>query len=99
MVRHSTARRKKVLFKLSLSRTAISVVQRGTAYKTCLKLPTLIKGQSKLYFTTWPVENVRGQLLLLSLSEVGQHIFEANINGAVAFYELKMKFEMQNVSF
>ena len=25
--------------------------------------------------------------------------FEANINGAEAFYELKMKFEMQNVSF
>ena len=40
-----------------------------------------------------------GQLLLLSLSEVGQHIFEANINGAEALYELKVKFEMQIVSF
>ena len=50
-------------------------------------------------FITWPVQNVAGQLLLLSLTEVGQHLFEANINGAEAFYELKMKFEMQNVSF
>ena len=46
------------------------------------------------------MQNATGQLLLLSLSEeVGQHIFEANINGVGAFYELKMKFEMQNVSF
>ena len=52
------------------------------------------KGQSKVYFITWPVQNVTGQLLLLSLSEMGQHLFEANINGAEAFYELKMKFEM-----
>ena len=56
-------------------------------------------GQSKVYFITWPVQNITGQLLLLSLSEVGQHLFEANINGTVAFYELKIKFEMQNVSF
>ena len=45
------------------------------------------------------VQNVTGQLLLLSLSEVGQHLFGANVNGAEAFYELKMKFEMYNVSF
>ena len=25
---------------------------------------------------------------------MGQHSFEANSNGAVAFYDLKMKFEM-----
>ena len=30
---------------------------------------------------------------------MGEHIFEANTNGAEAFYELKMKFVMQNVSF
>ena len=30
---------------------------------------------------------------------MGQRIFEAKINGAESFYELKMKFEMQNVSF
>ena len=54
----------------------------------------LVKGQSKEYFKTWPVQNVMGQLLLLSSSEVGQHLFETNINGAEAFYELKMKFEM-----
>ena len=53
------------------------------------------KGQGKIYFTTSPVQNVTGQLLSLSFSEVGQHLFEANINEAVAFYELKMKFEMQ----
>ena len=62
------------------------------------------KGQSKVYFIRWPVQNVTGQLLLLSLSQVGQHLFETNINGAVglfknksngaeAFYELKMKFD------
>ena len=50
------------------------------------------KGQSKVYFTTWPVQNVTGQLLFLSLSEVGRHLFEADINGAEAFYGLKMKF-------
>ena len=52
------------------------------------------KGQNKVYFITWPVQNVTGQLLLLRLSEVGQLLFETNINGAEAFYELKMKFEM-----
>ena len=52
------------------------------------------KEQSKVYFITWPVQNVTGQLLLLRSSEVGQHFFEANINGAVDSYELKMKFEM-----
>ena len=35
-----------------------------------------------------------GQLLLLSLSEVGQRLFEAKINGAVSFYTLKMEFEI-----
>ena len=57
------------------------------------------KGQRKVYFITWPVQNAMGQLLLLSLSEVGQHIFEANINGPEALHELKVKFEMQIVSF
>ena len=57
------------------------------------------QGQSKVYFITWLVQIVTGQLLLLSLSEVGQNMFEANINGTEAFYELKMKFEMENVSF
>ena len=33
------------------------------------------KGQSKFYFITWPVQNVTGQLLLLSLSGMGQHFF------------------------
>ena len=55
---------------------------------------TGIKGQSKVYFITWPEQNVTGQLLLFSLTEVGQHLFEANINGAIAFCELKKKFEM-----
>ena len=48
------------------------------------------KGQSKIYFITWPVQNVTGQLLLLSISEVGQHFFEANINGAAAFLRAKL---------
>ena len=39
----------------------------------------------KVYFITWPMQNVTGELLLLSLSEVGQHLFEANINGVEAF--------------
>ena len=52
------------------------------------------KGQSKVYFITWPVQNATGQLLLLSLSEIGKNFFEANINGTETFYELKMKFEM-----
>ena len=52
------------------------------------------KGQSKVYFITWPVQNVTGQLLLLRLSEVGQHLFEATIDRAVDIYELKMKIEM-----
>ena len=52
------------------------------------------KGQGKVYFKTWPVQNVTGELLLLSLSEVSQHLFEANINGAKDFYELKMKVQM-----
>ena len=43
------------------------------------------RGQSKVYFITWPVQNVTGQLFLLSLSEEGQHLFETNINGAEAF--------------
>ena len=59
-----------------------------------VSLQTVSYGQSKVYFITWPVQNVTGQLLLLSLSEVGQYLFEANINGAEAFYELKMKLEM-----
>ena len=50
--------------------------------------------RSRAKFITWPVQSVIGQLLLLSSSEVGQHLFEANINGAVACYELNMKFEM-----
>ena len=52
------------------------------------------KGQSTVYFIAWPVQNLTRQLLLLISSEVGQHLFEANINGAVAFYELKMKFKL-----
>ena len=47
------------------------------------------EGQRTVYFITWPVQNVTGQLLLFSLTEVGQHLFEANINGAG--YNLKCK--------
>ena len=52
------------------------------------------KGQSKVYFITWPEQNVTGQPFLLSLSEVGQYSCKANINGEAALYELKMKFEV-----
>ena len=39
--------------------------------------------KGKFYFITWLVQNVTGQVLLLSSSEVGQHLTKANINGAL----------------
>ena len=45
-----------------------------------------LRDRAKYVYITWPLQNVIGQLLLLSLSEVGQHLFEANINGEAALY-------------
>ena len=50
--------------------------------KTLADFTTGSKRQSEAYFITWSVQNVTGQLLLMTLSEVGQHLFEANINGS-----------------
>ena len=57
--------------------------------KICCKLVT----QQSLFYNMASAKR-NGAKLLLSLSEVGQHLFEASIKGAEAFYELKMKFEI-----
>ena len=47
--------------------------------------------EQRLFYNMAGAKNVTGRTLLLSLSEVAQHLFEANIKREVALYELKMK--------
>ena len=49
----------------------------------CLHVCVLYLGTEQSLFQNMAGQNVTGQVLLLSLSEVVQHLFEANINGAV----------------
>ena len=66
-------------------------------YQSDSEICELLLGTEKVYFITWPVENATRTFIEL-IRGGSTHFFKGNINGAEAFYELKMKFEMQNVS-
>ena len=61
----------------------------------CLRQDNTTEGQSKVYFMTWPEQNVTGQLTtFLNLYRTGPTLFTCNI-----FYKLKVKSEISNCLF